>query len=169
MKGFVMKQQYSHHVYSSILSPHVFTAFDIDPKEINSISGSMRLPEFSFFLKKLSSSGKIGIFAARYIPKGSLLFNSNFTISILNKEDIPAESLPYCVYLNNVECSCPEYFNRRSIDWYINHSSQKPNTVKESSNYTDEELDVFNARFFIAIQDIKAGDEILINRKELSQ
>ena len=75
---------------------------------------SMNYSEFSFILKP-SPLGGIGVFATHDVPIGSLLFNKEFELRILKIKDIPKELLQYCIYINDMECLCPERFDRMEI------------------------------------------------------
>jgi SET domain-containing protein len=111
--------------------------------------------EFSFILQP-SSLGGIGVFATHEIQKGTVVFTGEFTPTTRMIKDIPEPFLKYCIYLNDEECLCPERFDRMEIGWYINHSHQ-PNIEKDAEK-----------RIF-AIQDIKCGDEILIDYNYLNE
>lgn len=111
--------------------------------------------EFSFILKPSQISG-IGVFATHDISKGTILFSGTHVQRKLNRKDIPAEFLSYCVLLNDEECIAPERFDRIEIGWYLNHSNE-PN-VAIMSDYR-----------MVAIHDIKAGDEIFVDYNELKE
>lgn len=98
----------------------------------------------------------VGVFAAHDIPRGAKVFTGEFSKRRMLLKDIPPEFIKYCVYINDEECFCPERFDRMEIGWYINHSDH-PNISKLS----DDDV--------VAVQDIKAGDEILINYNQLNE
>jgi hypothetical protein len=131
--------------------------------------------EFSFIIKP-SALGGVGVFATHDIPSGTILFNQDIKqkLRVLKIKDVPAESLKYCIYINNNECLCPERFDRMEIGWYLNHSADANSAkkgVKKSSVIKDAQ-DFYDKRDrypFYAIKDIKAGDEILIDYDELNE
>ncbi|HVV69059.1 MAG TPA: SET domain-containing protein [Gammaproteobacteria bacterium] len=115
----------------------------------------MESTEYSFILLPSTISG-IGVFAAHDIPAGSHLFTTSFNSRKKYIKDIPDAFIKYCIYIDNEQCLCPERFDRMEIGWYINHSD-KPNIILNSE------------RNVIAIADIKANDEILINYNQLNE
>lgn len=121
----------------------------------------MQWSEFSFMLKP-SPLGGVGVFATHDIPAGTHVFNPNFEIRTMKVKDVPAALLQYCIYINDDECLCPERFDRMEIGWYINHSSS-PNIARKGAISNAEAVRNIKARIFHAIQDIKSGDEILID------
>lgn len=123
--------------------------------------------EFSFILKPSPIAG-IGVFAIHDIPKGAIVLTTAFRIRSLKTKDVPKELLHYCVHLNDEECLGPDEFDRMEIGWYINHS-QTPNIAREFVDYASEELNSFKARPFVAIQDIKAGEEITVDYNYLQE
>jgi hypothetical protein len=131
------------------------------------MKSGMQWSEFSFVLKP-SSLGGIGVFATHDFQTGTLLLTTSFGLKLLKIKDIPDAFVQYCVHLNDEECLCPEHFDRMEIGWYINHSSA-PNIARYCSEYNSEEINSFKARPFFAIQDIKAGDEILIDYNYLNE
>ncbi len=136
-------------------------------KRIDNMKSSMPWSEFSFVLKP-SPIGGVGVFATHDIPKGTILLTNSFKLRLLKIKDVPAEFIPFCVFLNDEECLCPERFDRMEIGWYINHSSVS-NIAKKPFEYNSDEINNFKARPFFAIQDIKAGDEILIDYNYLNE
>jgi SET domain-containing protein len=120
------------------------------------ISNTVNFSEFSLLLKP-SSLGGIGVFAAHDIPSGTLLFTSSHEMRTLKTNDIPQEFRKYCIFVSDEECICPEQFDRMEIGWYINHSNT-PNIDYD-----------FNLCKLYAINDIKAGDEILIDYNYLGE
>lgn len=117
---------------------------------------------------KPSPLGGIGVFATHDIPAGTLLFNQNFEIRTMQVKDIPKALLPYCIYLNDEECLCPERFDRMEIGWYINHSS-KPNIARRNKVSNAQAVKDLKARTVHAIRDIKAGEEIFIDYNSLDE
>lgn len=127
----------------------------------------MQWSEFSFMLKP-SPLGGVGVFATHDIPAGTPVLNQTFEIRTMKVKDIPAPLLKYCIYISDEECLCPERFDRMEIGWYINHSST-PNIAKTSKLPNAELVKNIKERAVIAIQDIKAGDEILIDYNYLDE
>lgn len=115
----------------------------------------MHWTEFSFILKPSQISG-VGVFATHDISRGTILFSGNHVQRRMKRKDIPSEFLSYCVLLNDEECIAPERFDRIEIGWYLNHSN-KPNV----SLIPDSRM--------VAIKDIKAGEEILLDYDELKE
>lgn len=115
----------------------------------------MAWTEFSFILKPSQING-IGVFATHDILKGTILFSGTHVQRKMNRKDIPTEFFPYCIWLNDEECMCPERFDRIEIGWYLNHSNE-PN------------VSIISGAKMITINDIKAGDEIFINYNELDE
>jgi uncharacterized protein len=111
--------------------------------------------EFSFVLKP-STLGGIGVYAAHDIPEGMHLFHGNFSSRKMKTKEVPSEFLKYCIFVNDEECICPERFDRMEVGWYLNHS-HNPNIAKRP------EIGV------IALRDIKAGEEILIDYNQLNE
>lgn len=127
----------------------------------------MQWSEFSFMLKP-SLLGGVGVFATHEIPKGTHLFNQDFNIRVLKVKDVPSSLLQYCIYVSDEECLCPERFDRMEIGWYINHSST-PNIARQSAVSNAEAVKDIKKRTVHAIQDINAGDEILIDYNTLDE
>lgn len=119
----------------------------------------MQWSEFSFMLKP-SPLGGVGVFATHDIPKGTHLFKNAFKTRTMSVKDVPSALLKYCIYINDNECLCPERFDRMEIGWYINHSSN-PNIARSEKNVKE--------RAVHAIQQIHAGDEILIDYNQLDE
>ncbi len=111
--------------------------------------------EFSFVLKP-SAIGGIGVFATHDISTGTRILSSSFSPRRMKIKDIPSDFLKYCIYINDEDCFCPERFDRMEIGWFLNHSFE-PNIEKKGENY------------IIAIRDITAGEEILIDYNQLSE
>lgn len=143
------------------------TLFTTNLKTKENMVTPMKSSEFSFILQP-SSLGGIGVFATHDIPKNSLVFNTKFKIRTLKIKDVPAPFIQFCVYLNDEDCLGPENFDHMEIGWYINHSNT-PNIARKYTAYTAEEINSFKARPFVAIQDIKAGDEILVDYNYLDE
>lgn len=128
---------------------------------------SMQWSEFSFMLKP-SPLGGVGVFATHDIPVGTHLFNRKFEMRTMKVKDVPAPLLKYCIYINDLECLCPERFDRMEIGWYINHSST-PNIARKNVVSNAEAEKNIKERAVYAIQNIKAGDEIFIDYNSLDE
>lgn len=115
----------------------------------------MTWTEFSFILQP-SSLGGIGVFATHDIPKGTQVFSNKSSPRKLKINEVPPALIKYCIYLDDEYCLCPERFDRMEIGWYLNHSDH-PNIKKQAENYV------------VAIRDIKAGDEILMDYNDLNE
>ena len=111
--------------------------------------------EFSFILKP-SAIGGIGVFAMHDIPAGTPILSRKHTVRKAKIKDIPADFRKYCIYIDEEECWCPERFDRMEIGWFINHSDHPNITVKDIG-------------VAYALQDIKAGDEIVMDYTELNE
>ncbi len=111
--------------------------------------------EFSCIIKVSAISG-IGVFATHDIPKDTQVFIAPSKPRTAKISDIPKEFLPYCVYLNDEECLCPERFDRMEIGWFLNHSDH-PNISRNKDGTV------------FAIKDIQAGEEILIDYNQLNE
>ncbi|MFA6916498.1 MAG: SET domain-containing protein [Parachlamydiales bacterium] len=127
----------------------------------------MQWSEFSFMLKP-SPLGGVGVFSTHDIPAGTHLFSSDFEIRTMKVKDVPASLRKYCIYISDEECLCPERFDRMEIGWYINHSST-PNIAKMSRVSNAQAVENIKERTIYAIQDIKEGDEILIDYNYLDE
>ena len=114
-----------------------------------------KITELSLMLKPSSING-IGVFAVHDIAKNTQFVYCDFVMRKLLIKDVPKEFIHYCILMNDTECLAPERFDRMEVGWYLNHSD-KANIKKIS------EKDV------IAIEDIKAGEEILMNYNELNE
>ena len=115
----------------------------------------MQWTEFSFILGP-SQIGGLGVFATHDISKGMKIFSGTHSVRTMNTKDIPIEFLKYCIFLNDEECKCPERFDRMEIGWYLNHSKE-PN------------VSITPEKRMVAICDIKAGEEILLDYNELNE
>lgn len=127
----------------------------------------MQWSEFSFMLKP-SSLGGVGVFATHDIAAGTHLFNQEFEVRTIKVKDVPSPLLPYCIYISDEKCLCPQRFDRMEIGWYINHSST-PNIARNSTFSNAEAVRDIKKRTVYAIRDIKAGDEILIDYNYLDE
>lgn len=121
----------------------------------------MQWSEFSFMIKP-SPLGGVGVFATHDIPKGTVLFDQNFQIRTMKIKDVPSSLIQYCIYISEDECLCPTRFDRMEIGWYINHSST-PNIARSSTSSNSDRAKNIKESIIHTIQDIKAGEEILID------
>ncbi len=118
--------------------------------------------EFSFILKP-SLLGGIGVFATHDISAKSQIFKNYFKIRTLKIKEVPTDFIKYCIKISDEECLCPKRFDRMEIGWYINHSAT-PNIAQRTVIIEGiEECIVY------ALNDIKAGDEILIDYNFLNE
>ncbi len=115
----------------------------------------MQWSEFSFILQP-SQIGGIGVFTTHDILKGTRIFSGTHSPRTMNTKDIPNGFLKYCIFLNDKECLCPERFDRMEIGWYLNHSH-------------DPNVSITLEKRVIALCDIKAGEEILLDYNELNE
>jgi hypothetical protein len=115
----------------------------------------MAWTEYSLILQP-SCIGGVGVFTTHDIPEGTQLFKGDHTLRTLNPKDIPKPFLKYCIFLNDLECLCPERFDRMEVGWYINHSNE-PNTTRSETKH------------LITNRNIKAGEEILMDYNELNE
>lgn len=111
--------------------------------------------EFLFVLKPSPIAG-IGVFAVQDIPAGSRVFFGGFSPRKMKTKEVPSEFLKYCIFINDEESICPERFDRMEIGWYLNHS-EHPNIGKDAEKVT------------IALRDINAGEEIVIDYNSLNE
>ena len=129
--------------------------------------------EFSFILKP-SPLGGIGVFATHDFGAGVEVFRNTFQPRILKKENIPADFLKYCIYLNDDELICPEQLDRMEIGWFINHSKEaniaRKASLHQAGNVARREaIHQLEEKTLITIKNIKAGDEILIDYNSLDE
>lgn len=125
----------------------------------------MALSEYNFLLQP-SSLGGVGVFAAVDIPEGTSIFSSNWTWRTVKIAEVPEPFRKYCIYSSDDECIVPERFDRMEIGWYINHSSEPNITKIVDDPNSDEQIKKGKV---IALCDIKAGEEILIDYNHLNE
>ncbi len=113
------------------------------------------ITEFSLILKPSTVNG-IGVFTAHNIARDTQFVYCDFLMRKLLIKNIPTEFIHYCILINDKECFAPERFDRMEVGWYLNHSNH-PNVKKISEKNV------------IAIRDIKAGEEVLMNYNELNE
>lgn len=113
----------------------------------------------SFILKPSSiKDAGIGVFALHDIAKGTYmeLFLKDFQEELRDSEDIPEELRGYCLDHEGGGILCPKFFNRMDIGNYLNHS-ENPNLRYEKG------------KGYYASRDIKAGEELFGNYRELGE
>lgn len=110
------------------------------------------------------------MFASHDIAAGTILLNKEHKIRRVKIADIPSEWQKFCVYINDKECFAPERFDRMEIGWFINHSAT-PNIAAKDPLLSLDEIDENKPRAypFVALKDIKAGEEILIDYNYLKE
>lgn len=115
--------------------------------------------EFSFLLKP--SEHGVGVFAVHDIAKDThlRLFGQEDTLALRSlkrdKDSVPEIFQQYCMSRGD-KLICPKDFSTMPVGWYLNHS-------KNSNTFRDDDYKWY------ASQDIKAGDEILINYNLLEE
>jgi SET domain-containing protein len=133
-----------------------------DNVTFTSIEGENRFKnktdEFSFLLKPSKIAG-VGVFVTHNIKKGTRLrlFKRPERIIWANDVDKIPHLRKFTDFFGVIEgkfISIPEDFSSMCVGWYMNHSD-KPNAVHDE-----------RYRYF-AKNDIKAGEEITIDYREL--
>jgi SET domain-containing protein len=111
----------------------------------------------SFILKPSSTKG-IGVFALHDIAEGTHLelFRKDFEEEVREVSDVPEELQGYCLTREDGTLLCPKFFNRMDIGNYVNHSENANMQYRKGSGY-------------FAKRDIKAGEELLANYRELGE
>lgn len=126
----------------------------------------IKLPHDGVYTRlKPSPIHGVGVFAIRDIPKGTNIFGNdeNKIIWIDESEikniDSELKRLydDFCV-VKNGKYACPKNFNMLTVGWYLNESKENPNV-----KCTDDGYD------FIAIRDIKQGEELLVDYSTYSE
>ncbi|MDP3956208.1 MAG: SET domain-containing protein-lysine N-methyltransferase [bacterium] len=115
---------------------------------------------FSFTLKpSVAVPGGVGVFAVHNIAEGTHMevFLDDFQEVVYDKEEVPEELQGYCLNQAGGKILCPKYFNRMDIGNYLNHSSDNSNLRYEKG------------RGYFATRDIKAGEELLANYRQLGE
>jgi len=116
-----------------------------------------RTDQHSFILKPSTmNDAGIGVFALHDIAKDTYmeLFLKDFQEELKEKKDVPEELQGFCLNKENGKLLCPKYFNRMDIGNYLNHS-ENPNLRYEKG------------KGYFAKRDIKAGEELFANYREL--
>jgi len=111
-----------------------------------------------------SNKDGIGVFAICDIPEGTNIFsNDENSIRWIKKKKIGKVN-PEIKRLYNDFCiikkgkyGCPKNFNMLTVGWYLNESKDNPN-VKCNKKYD-----------FIALRDIKEGDELTVDYSTYSE
>lgn len=111
----------------------------------------------SFILKPSTING-VGVFLLHNVTQGTYLelFREDFEEEVREVHDVPEELQGYCLHREDGKLLCPKMFNRLGIGNYINHS--------ENANMRYE-----NGKGYFAKRDIKAGEELLANYRELPE
>jgi uncharacterized protein len=106
----------------------------------------------------------IGVFAIRDIPKGTNIFSNDDSEMVwVDEADIRNISSElkklyddFCV-IKNGKYGCPKNFNMLTVGWYLNKSKENPN-VRCTNDYD-----------FIALRDIKKGEELTVDYSTYSE
>jgi hypothetical protein len=126
---------------------------------------SKKLPHENVFTRlAVSSNHGVGVFAIKDIPSGTNVFADDpseliwIEVDKLKNLDPQIKMLynDFCV-LKNGKYGCPSNFNLLTVGWYLNESKENPN-VNATKNYD-----------FIALRDIKEGEELLSNYSTYSE
>jgi len=111
----------------------------------------------SFILRPSTIKG-IGVFALHDVAEGTYLelFRRDFQEEVRDASDIPEGLQDFCLNREDGKLLCPKFFNRLDIGNYANHS--------ENANMRYE-----NGKGYFAKRDIKAGEELFANYRELPE
>lgn len=113
----------------------------------------------SFILKPSTiNNAGVGVFVLYDIAKDTYmeLFLKDFQEELRDKEDVPEELQGYCLNHESGKLLCPKFFNRMDVGNYLNHS-ENPNLRYEKG------------KGYFAKRDIKAGEELFANYRELGE
>ena len=113
----------------------------------------------SFILKPSTiKDGGVGVFVLHDIAKDTYmeLFSEDFKEELRDEKDVPEELQGYCLNHESGKLLCPKLFSRMDIGNYLNHS--------ENSNLRYEK-----GKGYFAKRDIKAGEELFGNYRELAE
>lgn len=113
----------------------------------------------SFILRpSLVHEGGVGVFALHDIAAGTYLelFSNTFEEELRNPADVPKELQSFCLTDASGALLCPKHFNQLDIGNYINHSDTANMRFEKGGGY-------------FASRDIKAGEELLGNYRELGE
>jgi hypothetical protein len=128
-------------------------------------SNESNLPHDGIYTRlQCSKIHGIGVFAIRYIPKGTNIFSNDENEMVwIDETNIPnidpaLKKLydDFCV-IKNGKCGCPKNFNMLTVGWYLNESKENPN-VQCMDNYD-----------FIALRNIKKGEELTVDYSTYSE
>lgn len=114
---------------------------------------------FSFILRpSTTNNAGVGVFVLHDIDKNTYmeLFLKDFQEELLDEKDVPKELQVYCLNNKGDKLLCPKLFNRMDIGNYLNHS-ENPNLRYEKG------------KGYFALRDIKAGEELFANYRELGE
>jgi hypothetical protein len=122
-----------------------------------------RTDEFSFVLKPSTVCDGVGVFASHDIAKGTRLrlFGNHVEDGVdrprvfFDRAAVPETFRGFCVD-EGERLLCPHDFGEMPVGWYVNHSDD-PNAVQ-----TDR-------KWFWALRDIVAGEEILLDYRTLGE
>lgn len=118
--------------------------------------------EFSFMVKPSTiPEAGVGLFAMHDIAAGTELAvePKDETYVTRRPEEVPKAFWGLCEFTQDGMLYGPRYFNRLSVEAFINHSDD-PNT-----KYREEE----GTTGHFALRDIKAGEEILMDYRDLNE
>ena len=113
----------------------------------------------SFILRPSTvNDAGVGVFALHDIVEDTYmeLFLKDFQEELKDVKDVPEELQGFCLNHENGKLLCPKYFNRMDIGNYLNHL--------ENSNLRYEK-----GKGYFAERDIKAGEELFANYRELPE
>lgn len=129
------------------------------------VKSKVSLPHDNAYARlKYSATHGVGVFSIRDIPKGTNIFyNDRVKMIWVNKDELknldPEIKKLYedfCV-IKGDKYGCPENFNSLTVGWYINESKTDFNV------WCTADFD------FIAIRDIKKGEELLVDYSTYSK
>lgn len=111
----------------------------------------------SFILKPSEGKG-VGVFVLHDIAEGTYLelFLKDFQEEVCEVKDVPEELQGFCLDRDDGKLLCPKSFNRMDIGNYVNHSERANMRYEKGKGY-------------FAKRDIKAGEELLANYRELDE
>jgi SET domain-containing protein len=111
----------------------------------------------SFILKPSTISG-IGVFLLHNVAKGTHLelFREDFQEELRGEKDVSEELQGFCLDHESGKLLCPKFFNRMDIGNYVNHSHDANMRYEKGKGY-------------FAKRDIKAGEELLADYRELPE
>jgi hypothetical protein len=113
----------------------------------------------SFILKPSTiENAGVGVFVLYDIAKDTYLelFLNDFEEEVRDRGGVPEALQSYCLDREDGGLLCPKFFNRMDIGNYVNHS-ENPNVRYEKG------------KGYFALRDIKAGEEILANYRDLAE